>query len=100
MHGIIEQRRDLLLLLSLLLVILMRPLLDHGIVRKLLLAILTFVPLVLAAMKMAQRKGLVWPYIPLISGAVISGIAGIILRSQWLTAIQGTRHPAPAIPCS
>ncbi len=88
MHRIIEEQRDLLLLLSLLLIIVMHPVLDHGVLRRLLLGFLTFVPLVLAAMKMAQRKGLVWPYVPLISGAVISAAAGTIFRNQSFIAIQ------------
>ncbi len=88
MHETIEKRRDLLLLLSLLLLILIHPLLDHGVPRRLILAFLTFVPLVLAAMKMAQRKGLVWPYFPLISGAVIFGAAGTIFESHTLVALQ------------
>lgn len=88
MHETIKKQRDLLLLLSLLLAILMHPVLDHGVLRRLLLAFLTFVPLVLAAMKMAQRKGLVWPYVPLISGALISGAAGTIFGSQSLIEIE------------
>ncbi len=88
MHEIIEKRRDLFLLLSLLLIIVMHPVLDHGVLRRLLLGFLTFVPLVLAAMKMARRKALVWPYVPLISGAVISAAAGTIFRNQSLIAIQ------------
>ena len=88
MHRVIEERRDLFLLLSLLLIILMHPVLDHGVLRRLLLGLLTFVPLILAAMKMAQRKSLVWPYVPLISSAVIFGAVGTILGSHSLVTLQ------------
>ncbi len=88
MHETIGKQRDLLLLLSLLLVILVHPFLEHGILRRLLLGVLTFVPLVLAAMKMSQMRGLVWPYVPLISGAVICGAAGTVFSNQSLVAVQ------------
>jgi hypothetical protein len=43
-----QTRWDLLLLLSLLLVILTYPLLDHGVIRRLILAAVMFVPVILA----------------------------------------------------
>jgi hypothetical protein len=88
MREKIEQQRDLLLFLSLLLVIVLYPLLDHGDLQRLILACLTFVPLILATMKMSQRKGWVWPYVLLMSGALISGIMGTIFPNQSLVAIQ------------
>jgi hypothetical protein len=90
MYKKVEKQPDLLLLLSLLLVIVAHPFLEHGTFRRLLLGVLTFVPLVLSAVKMSQRRGLVWPYVPLISGAVICGAAGTILFNQSLVAIQWT----------
>jgi hypothetical protein len=84
----VGKQRDLLLLLSLLLVIVVHPFLEHGTLRRLLLGVLTFVPLVLAAMKLSERRGLVWPYVPLISGAVICGAAGTVFSSQSLVAVQ------------
>jgi hypothetical protein len=88
MYKKVGGQRDLLLLLSLLLIIVAHPFLDHGTLRRLLLGVMTFVPLVLAAMKMSQRRGLVWPYPPLISGAVICGAAGTIFSSHTLVAMQ------------
>jgi len=88
MQEQIERRRDLLLLLSLLFVILMHPILDHGTTQRLVLAILTFVPLVLATIRMSERRGWVWPLVLLISGAVICGIGGRIVSSEPLLALQ------------
>jgi len=90
MREQVEERRDLLLLLSLLLVILMHPVLDHGTVRRVLLAILTFVPLVFATVKMSEKKGWVWPFVLLISGTVICGIGGGIVSSEPLLTLQWT----------
>jgi hypothetical protein len=84
----IETRGDLLLLLSLLLVILIHPVLDHDMVRRLVLGVLTFIPLVLATVKISKRKGWVWPLVLLISGAVVCGIVGTILSSDHLLVIQ------------
>lgn len=86
----VRKHRDLLLLLSLLVVILLHPVLDHGIRRRLLLGAFTFVPLVLAALEMAQRRGLVWPYAPLMTGAVLCGVAGALWASPALVALQWT----------
>jgi len=63
MQEQIEKRRDVLLLLSLLLVILMHPVLDHGMIRELVLTVLTFVPLVLATIKISKRRGWVRPLV-------------------------------------
>jgi Ion channel len=88
MPGQIGKQRDLLLLLSLLLVILMHPLLDHGTIRRLILAVLTFVPLVLATIKISKRKRWLWPFVLLISGAVICGIGGAIFSNEPLLVLQ------------
>ncbi len=52
----VEQRRDLLLLLSLLLVIIMYPVMDHDLAEKLIIALLTFVSLIFATIKLSQKK--------------------------------------------
>jgi Ion channel len=88
MQEQIEKRRDLLLLLSLLLVILIHPVLDHGMIRRLVLMALTFVPLVLATIKMSKRKGWVWPLAFLISGTVICGVGGTIFSNELLLVLQ------------
>jgi ion channel len=71
MRQFMQARRDLLLLLSLLLVILLYPLLDRGQVQRLILGGLMFAPLLLATAKMAQIKGFVWPAGVLMACAVL-----------------------------
>jgi hypothetical protein len=89
MQERIDQRRAFLLLLSLVLVILMHPVLDHNMFRRAILAFLTFVPLVLTTIKMSEKKW-VWPLVFLIAGSVISAIAGAILSSGTLMALRWT----------
>ncbi len=50
-----------MLLLSLVSIILVYPLLDHGELRRLLLGILMFVPIILASVRLSQIKGWLWP---------------------------------------
>jgi hypothetical protein len=88
MQEQIEKRRDLILLLSLLLVILVQPVLDHGMIRRLVLMLLTFVPLVLATIKMSKRRGWVLPLVLLISGTVICGIGGQVFSNERLLVSQ------------
>ncbi len=73
MWHLLQTRRDLILLLSLLLVIVLYPLLDQGQVRRLVLGGLMFAPLLFATIRMAQIKGWVWPTALLMTGAVILG---------------------------
>jgi hypothetical protein len=88
MREQIHTRRGLLLLLSLVLVILMYPMLDHGDVRRLILGALLFVPVVLATVEMAQTKGWVWPSVLLMSGALIFGVASTLFPGRALLAIK------------
>src|SRR5258705_12326990 len=67
--------RDLVLLLSLLLVILLYPFLDRGEVRRLVLGGLMFAPLLLATVRMAQIKAWVFPTMLLVGAAVVSTVA-------------------------
>ena len=73
--GEVESRPDLLLLLSLLLVILLHPLLDHGDVRRLVLAGLVFIPVILSTIRLSQIKDWAWPSVLLVAGVLIFGIA-------------------------
>jgi hypothetical protein len=88
MRERIERRRDLVLLSSLLLIILLYPALDHGVIRRSFLAVLTFVPLILASVKMSAKKGLLWPLVFTISGAISCSVAAIIFSSESLFAGQ------------
>src|SRR5258708_38758229 len=58
----LQTRRDLFLLLSLLLVIVLYPLLDQSQMRRLVLGGVMFAPLLLATVRIAQIKGWVWPH--------------------------------------
>jgi hypothetical protein len=66
-----KTRPDLLLLLSLILVILLYPVLDHGDFRHVILAFLVFVPVILSIIKLAEIKRWVWPSAAVMLGALI-----------------------------
>jgi amino acid transporter len=78
MRQFAQARRDLLLLLSLLLIILLYPLLDRGVGQRLVLGGLMFAPLLLATVKMTQIKGWVWPAVILMAGAIFSAALSIL----------------------
>jgi hypothetical protein len=88
MRQFVQARRDLFLLLSLLLVILLYPLLDHGDVQRVVLGGLMFAPLVLATVKMTQIKGWVWPACLLMAGAVLSAVLSILFPSPIVVALK------------
>ena len=74
--------RDLLLLLSLLLVILLYPFLDRGEVRRLVLGGLMLAPLLLATIRIAQIKIWVFPTILLMGAVVVSTVASAVFPSR------------------
>jgi Ion channel len=80
--------RDLFLLLSLLLVILLYPFLDRGEVRRLILGGLMFAPLLLATVRMAQIKVLVFPTILLIGAVVVSTVASTLFPSRMSVGLK------------
>ena len=57
MKAKLQSRPDLVLLLSLLLAIVLTPVLDHGSWRRLVLAAVTFIPVVLSIVRLSQIKG-------------------------------------------
>jgi hypothetical protein len=81
-------RPDLYLLLSLLMVILMHPVLNHGLLRKLVLGLLIFVPVILATVRLSQIKGWLWPTVPLALGAFILTTANTFFSSR---ALEGAK---------
>jgi len=83
-----QNRRDLFLLLSLVLVILMYPLLDHGDLERLILGGMVFVPVVLATLRMAQTEGWVWLPILLMSCVLVLGVASTLFPIRTLLAIK------------
>src|SRR6267378_3653439 len=80
--------RDLFLLLSLLLVIVIYPFLDRGEVRRLVLGGLMFAPLLLATVRMAQIKGWVWPAVLLMTCAVVSAVVSMFFPSSTLVGLK------------
>jgi voltage-gated potassium channel Kch len=77
-----------LLLLALLLSILLTPVLNHGNWGRLVLAAVTFIPVVLSIVRLSQIKRWVWPSILLASGNVIFVVAGNTFRSRTLTGFR------------
>jgi hypothetical protein len=71
-------------------VIVLYPLLDQDYLGRAISGVLTFVPLILATLKMSQRRGWLWPYVLLGCGAFICGALGTIFSSQSLIATQWT----------
>jgi hypothetical protein len=82
------QRPDLLLLLSLLVVIVMYPVLDNGDLRRLLLGVFMFVPILLATVRLSDRKGWVWPTVALMAATFIVGVASNFYPSSTLIGIK------------
>ncbi len=84
-----QARPDLLLLLSVLLVILTYPALDHGDIRRLILGALMFVPVILATVRLAEIKRRLWPPVLLMSAAIAFGVASafypapIVVGTKW-----------------
>ena len=80
---------NLLLLLSLLLVILLYPLLDHGGFRRLVLGFLLFTPVGLATVRLAEKKHWMWPGSLLASAIFVLTLAGwewpvrLLLGLKW-----------------
>lgn len=84
----IKPRSDLLLLVSLLLVILLHPLLDHGNVRRMILEGLIFLPIILSLIRVSQIRGWVWSTLLLVGGILIFTIAGKLSPNPAITAIK------------
>jgi hypothetical protein len=80
--------RDLFLLVSLLLVIVLYPLLDSSEVRGVVLGGLMFAPLLLATVRMVQIKFWMWPTLLLMTAVVISTIVSSIFPVQRLIGLK------------
>ena len=83
-----QSQPDLLLLLSLLLVILMQPVLDHGVIRRLILGGLMFVPPLIATVRLSEIKGWVWPALLLMAVAFGFAAASTFYPSRTLVGIK------------
>jgi hypothetical protein len=83
-----QSRPDLYLLLSLLLVIVIYPMLDHGDLPRFILGLLMFVPVTLATVRLSRAKGWVWPSVGLMSGNLIFEVASTIFPHRALIATK------------
>lgn len=68
--------------------ILLYPVLDHGDLRRLILTVMTFAPVILATITLSQKKNWVWPAILLMLGALIFGIVSTLLPNRTLLGIK------------
>ena len=84
----LQSRPDLFLLLSLLLVILIYPVLDHDGLRRLVLAVVMFVPVILATVRLSQTKGWVLPSILLMSSASLLSLASAFFPNRTLIGMK------------
>ena len=83
-----KTRPDLFLLLSLLLVILLYPALDHGDFRRLILVAVLFVPVILSTVRLSQIRAWVRPSVLLMLGVLVSSAVSMIHPSR---AVMGTK---------
>jgi hypothetical protein len=88
MRLFVQARRDLFPFLSLLLIILLYPLLDHGDVQRMVLGGLMFAPLLLATVRMAQIQGWVWPAVLLMVCAVVCAVLSILFPSSIVVGLK------------
>jgi hypothetical protein len=88
MQETLERRRDLALLISLLVVILLHPLLDQDVVGKSILSLVTFAPLIMATIRMSQKKHLRWVFVPLVLGSGICRILDFFYLSEFLIVLR------------
>jgi hypothetical protein len=88
MRAELKRRPDVLLLLSLLLLILLHPVLDRGIVRNIFLGVLSFVPVILATIRLSQIKGWLWQSLLLAAGIVIFSFADQFWPSPAFSTIK------------
>jgi hypothetical protein len=83
-----HKRLDLYLLLSVLLFILLHPVLDHGLLRRLMLGLLMFVPVTLATVRVSEIKGWLWPTVLLGLGVLIFTLANTFFPNRALEGIK------------
>jgi hypothetical protein len=88
MQAELHSRPDLSLLLSLLLVILLNPMMDHSGWRRLALAALTFIPVILLTVRLSQITVWARQSVLLMLGGLIFLVASNIFRSQALDGIR------------
>jgi hypothetical protein len=80
--------QDLFLLFSILVLILAHPVLDGPIWGRAVLGFLTYVPLVIAMVRMSQKKALVLPFAILLGAAILCALLAYVSGSQAALIIQ------------
>ena len=88
MSAKLHLRPDLFLLLSLLLVILLDPVLDHGDWGRLVLGALMFIPVILSTARLSEIKTRIGPAVLLVLGAVVFLVASKIFANRLLSGIH------------
>jgi len=88
LNANLQSRPDLLLFLSLLAAILLTPMLDHHNWGRLVLAGVTFIPIVLSVVRLSQIKSCLWPSVMLALGNAVFVVAGNTFPSRTLTGIR------------
>src|SRR5215472_3673753 len=88
MLGKLRLRPDLLLLLSLLLAIMLNPVLDQGGWRRLALAAITFIPVILSTVTLSQMRMRVWPSTLLALGYLLFRVASLIVPNRLLSGLH------------
>jgi len=83
-----RNRPDLLLLLSLVLVILLHPALDHGDFRRFILGALMFVPVIIGTIRLAETKRRAWPAVSLMVAVLIFTIGATVSSNRVIAAIK------------
>jgi hypothetical protein len=83
-----HSRPDLLLLLSLLLVIVMHPVLDHGNFRRVILGVLMFAPVYLAVIRLSRIKGWVRPSVLLMVVTLACAVASTLISTPTLIGMK------------
>ena len=84
----IRSQTDLFLLLSLLLFVLIHPVLDHDDLRRLILAGVIFLPVLLATIRLSKKRVWVWPSFLLM---LVSFIALVLSTVLPIPAMVGTK---------
>jgi voltage-gated potassium channel Kch len=88
LNAKVQSRPDLLLLLSLLLAILLTPVLNQDNWRRLVLAAVTFIPIILSIVRLSRIKRWVWPSVVLALGNAVFVVTGNTFPSPTLTGIR------------
>jgi hypothetical protein len=88
MPAKLRLRSDLLLLLSLVLVILLNPALDHGDWRRLVLAAVTLLSIIFATIMLSQIRSRLWPALVLMVAVVVFAVANDIFANRVVSGIR------------